>query len=224
MKTCPSFPEHQVENYFHQINRLSPFFQYFQIDFADGILVNDKTASVDDFISTLKQKDPASFKGLVFDIHLMVKDYESEIKKLETIKDLITIKNVLVHYSVVNNFTFDVMNFSSFSVGLVLNPEDTVEKLSGDFNLEKIPSIQIMTVIPGAQGRPFIPDALKKIEQLRMLDYRSEIFLDGAVNDKTLPLINSLKFKPDVICPGSYLTKCNDDDLQSRRDYLLKFA
>jgi pentose-5-phosphate-3-epimerase len=34
--------------------------------------------------------------------------------------------------------------------------------------------------------------------------------LDGAVNDKTLPIINDLKYKPDVVCPGSFLTKAKD--------------
>ena len=79
-----------------------------------------------------------------------------------------------------------------------------------------------MSVTPGVQGNPFLPNTLKKIEQLRILGYRFKIFLDGAVNDKTLPFINEQKFKPDVICPGSYLTKT--DQLQSHVDFLNKFT
>ena len=67
-----------------------------------------------------------------------------------------------------------------------------------------------MSVVPGVQGNPFLPDTLKKIQQLRMLGYKPNIFLDGAVNDKTLPIINKLKYKPDVICPGSFLAKAKD--------------
>ena len=75
-----------------------------------------------------------------------------------------------------------------------------------------------MSVTPGVQGNPFSPDTLLKIEQLRVLGYKSKIFLDGAVNDRTLPVINKLKYKPDVICPGSFLTKAKD--LEANVKYL----
>jgi pentose-5-phosphate-3-epimerase len=77
-----------------------------------------------------------------------------------------------------------------------------------------------MSVTPGVQGNPFFPETLVKIEQLRLLGYRNKIFLDGAVNDKTLLIINKLKYKPDVICPGSFLTKAKD--LEKNVEYLNK--
>lgn len=223
MKTCPSILEPYAKNYILQIKRLSPYFQYFQIDIADDLLVDNKTASLEDLITQLKAEGTENFQDISFDFHLMVKDYESEIKKLEEIKDLIQIKNVFVHRAVVNNFAFDVMNFFSFPVGIALDPKDSVEDLKTNFTLEMIPVIQIMTVVPGAQGKPFEPDALNKVGQLRALDYRNKIYLDGAVNDKTLPAINALESKPDYVCPGSFLTKCPDDKLKERADYLLKF-
>lgn len=80
-----------------------------------------------------------------------------------------------------------------------------------------------MSVIPGAQGKPFIEYTVNKVEQLRVLGYRSNIFLDGAVNNKTLPIINSYKFKPDFICPGSFLAKAKEEELPKRVKYLLEF-
>lgn len=224
MDICPSILESDATNYLSQIKRLSPYFKYFQIDIADGIFVDNKTAPLNQVIETVKKTDPAELRDITLDFHLMVKDYATEIKKLEEISGMVKIKNVLVHFSVVNNFGFDVLKFSPFSVGIVLNPDESVENLKSSFNLEQIPSIQIMSVIPGAQGKPFMPETLNKIDQLRSLDYRSEIFLDGAVNSKTLPAINEMKSKPDFVCPGSYLTKCPDNELKQRSDYLLKFA
>ncbi len=224
MDICPSILEFDASNYLLQIKRLSPYFKYFQIDIADGVYVDNKTASLDEVIDAIKRTNPVELKDITLDFHLMVRDYETEIKKLETINEKVKIKNVLVHFSVVNNFGFDVLKFSPFSVGIVLNPDESVENLKSSFNLEQIPSIQIMSVIPGAQGKPFMPETLNKIDQLRSLDYRSEIFLDGAVNSKTLPVINEMKSKPDFVCPGSYLTKCPDNELKQRSDYLLKFA
>lgn len=218
MRICPSILEFKAEDYVKKIERLSPYYQYFQVDIADGILVDNKTATLDEFINEIN-KD--RFQTLTFDFHLMVKNYQDDIKKLETIKNIINIKNIFIHLSVVNNFAFDVLSFSPFPVGLVLNPEDEVETLRKKFNLEKIPFLQIMSVIPGAQGKPFVPETLNKIEQLRLLNYRKEIFLDGSVNDKTMPVINSLKFKPDVVCPGSFLTKAQD--LKNNVEYLKRY-
>ena len=161
MRICPSILEYKAKDYLDQIERLSPYYQYFQIDFADGILVDNKTATLDNFINEVKKNYSSSevekldssrqTRTLTFDFHFMVKDYETEIQKLEKLKN--------------------------------------------------IPFLQIMSIIPGAQGKPFIPETLNKIEQLRLLSYRKEIFLDGLVNDQTMTTINSLKFKLDVVCP-----------------------
>jgi pentose-5-phosphate-3-epimerase len=77
-----------------------------------------------------------------------------------------------------------------------------------------------MSVNPGRQGQPFLLETLKKIEQLRLLGYRNKIFLDGGINEKTIPEILAQKFLPDVLCPGSFLTKADEKDLSKRVDYL----
>ena len=150
----------------------------------------------------------------------MVSDFEKDIFKLNQLKKLINIKNIFIHFSAIKNFKLKIENLSSLPIGLTLNPEDQVDDLVNRYNLKQIQVMQIMSVVPGVQGNPFLPDTLKKIEQLRLLGYKNKIFLDGAVNDKTLPIINRLKYKPDVICPGSYLTKAKD--LKKNVNYLNK--
>lgn len=54
MQTVPSILEKDCSQLFYQINRLSPYFQRFQVDIADGIYVDNKTASLDNFIKYLK--------------------------------------------------------------------------------------------------------------------------------------------------------------------------
>jgi ribulose-phosphate 3-epimerase len=116
----------------------------------------------------------------------------------------------------------DIPKLSPIPIGLTLNPSEQVSDLESHYNLDNVPSIQIMSVTPGVQGNPFIPETLNKIEQLRVHGYRFKIFLDGAVNDKTLPAINKQKFKPDVICPGSFLTKAKD--LEKNVEYLKNYV
>jgi len=155
----------------------------------------------------------------------MVKDYKTEIKKLEELKKLIKINLILIHFSAIDNCLpagkageLKINNLSPLPIGLTLNPEDQVSDLTIHYPLNTIPCIQIMSVTPGLQGNPFLPKTLKKIEQLRDLGYRKEIFLDGAVNDKTIPVILAKKYQPDFICPGSYLTKAKD--LEKNVEYL----
>lgn len=229
MDICPSILEKKAQNYLKQIKKLSSYFNYFQIDIADGIYVDNNTASLDDFIEQLTSGNFKNFitlqtlKTLVFDFHLMVKDYKKEIEKLKKVSHLINIKNIFIHFNLFPTNTYLLTPNTYFNIGLVLNPEDKVYDLANQYNLKNIKSLQIMSVNPGAQGQSFILETLNKIEQLKKLDYRNKIFLDGAVNDKTLPIINSKKYKPDVLCPGSFLTKSPDKDLKNRVNFLLKF-
>lgn len=218
MQICPSILEPTAESLFTTINRLSPFYKYFQIDIADGIYVSNKTVQIDDLSHYLSNQVTKLPTNLIFDFHLMVKDYETEIMKLEKLKNLIKINNILIHFSAITNFQLPISNLSTLPIGLTLNPEDQVADLARHYNLNDIQAIQIMTVIPGVQGNPFVHESLNKIEQLRVLGYKSKIFLDGAVNDKTVLIINKLKYRPDVICPGSFLTKAKD--LEANVKYL----
>ena len=206
MQTVPSILEKTPEDLFFQINKLSPYFSHFQIDIADGIFVPNKTVQIEEIKDSLN-KDSLYKDCLLFDFHLMVFDFEKDITKLNQLKKLINIKNIFIHYSAIKNFKLKISNLSPIPIGLTLNPEDQVDNLTNHYSLKQIPLIQIMSVIPGVQGNPFLPEMLNKIEQLRDIGYRKEIFLDGAVNEKTIPVILSKKYQPDFICPGSYLTK-----------------
>ncbi|MBI5122278.1 hypothetical protein HZA75_00305 [Candidatus Roizmanbacteria bacterium] len=222
MQTVPSILEKTPEDLFFQINKLFPYFPRFQIDIADGIFVPNRTVQIEEIIRFLKgsvKTDP--YKNLLFDFHLMVSDFEKDITKLNQLKKLIKIKNIFIHFSAIRNWKlFEIRNLSSFPIGLTLNPEDQVDDLTSHYSLKQIPTIQIMSVVPGVQGNPFLPNTLKKIELLRLLGYRNKIFLDGAINEKTIPIILAKKYQPDFICPGSYLTKAKD--LEKNVNYLNK--
>lgn len=208
MQVCPSILEQKVEDYFLTLKKLSPYSNYFQLDFTDGFYVENKTADFDVFLNQITNHQ-SLVANLIFDFHLMIRDYEKIIEKLEKIKETFNIKSVFIHFDLSpKNSVFNKKY--SLPIGLVLNPQDQVHDLTNQYNLLEISAIQIMSVVPGAQGKPFIPDTLNKIEQLRLSDYRNKIYLDGGINEATLPLIKSLKYQPDVICPGSFLTKTKE--------------
>lgn len=231
MIICPSILESITDDYLKTIKKLSSFFNYFQLDIADGVYVKNKTAPIDDILKTLNTQQ-LLITNNYFDFHLMTKNYKNDIEKIFSYKDKIKIKNIFIHYNLKPKEPFfnnqkkspTINHKSLINIGLAINPEDKISDLAKNYNLNSISIIQIMSVNPGAQGNPFIENTIKKIEQLRILGYRNKIFLDGGINDKTIHFILRQKFFPDVICPGSFLTKAkNETELKKRIDFLLKF-
>lgn len=218
MIIIPSILEKTAGAYMSQIQKLSKYYAHFQIDIADGIFVSNKTAQIEELEKTMKQSNNRTIKNLSFEFHLMVQDYEKEIEKLEKLRNWLNIKTVLVHASLFPNYQLLTTNYKLFSFGLVLNPEDSVKTIKTKYELEKVPIIQIMSVNPGAQGNPFIPETLQKVEQLRNANYKNIISLDGGINNATIPYILSQKFQPDIVCPGSFLTRA--ENLEERVVYL----
>ena len=150
MLTVPSILEKNAPSLFYQINKLSTYFKRFQIDIADEIFVPNRTVQIDEIKDSLN-KDCLNKDSLSFDFHLMVKDYKTEIKKLEELKKLIKINLILIHYSVFPKpYPLNPKSYS-IPIGLTLNPEDQVSDLTIHYPLNIIPCIQIMSVTPGLQ-------------------------------------------------------------------------
>jgi len=204
MIIVPTILEKELDLFFFQIQKLSPYFNTFQIDIADNQFVPNRTITINEITRVIQNgRFPVDNKHY-FDFHLMVNDVRQNLEDLRRLSELIKINHVLVHYP---HFATDYEPFNEFSVGLVLNTENSVFELKQMCNLNTIPVVQIMTVIPGFQGSPFIPEMLNKIEHLKQAGYRNKIYLDGGINEQTLPLISSLTNLPDVLCIGSFLTK-----------------
>lgn len=218
MQIIPAILEKNPSSFFSQIKRLLPYFKHFQIDIANESFVSNRTVQIEEITQHLPHFHLQNYIHTVsFDFHLMVKDYQTEVEKLLKLKDYFLIKTIFVHYSLLPNIQYLKSNFP-FSFGLVLNPEDSVEKLSKLYSFKTISSIQIMSIHPGFQGAQFLPQTLQKVEQLRLLGYRSKIYLDGGINDETLRIILSRKYIPDALVVGSYLTKA--ENLKERVKFL----
>src|SRR5437660_1590516 len=126
MIVTPSILVDSVDEFWPQVKVLSPYYQHFQVDITDGELFpTPKTVQIDDIVSSLAQNQELIAANL-FDFHLMVKDYEAEIKKLAQLRESIKIDTVLVHFSVLPNYQLLATSYSSFKIAIVLNPEDTV--------------------------------------------------------------------------------------------------
>ena len=70
----------------------------------------------------------------------------------------------------------------------------------------------VMSVIPGAAGQTFEPDALHKISVLaatrKKYGLKYTISVDGGINDKTAQMC--WESGADLLVSGSYLARAND--------------
>lgn len=204
----PSLLEKNTGELFGHIERMRSYYSFFQIDIADGDFVPNRTLQPEDIGAYLRTNSPP-VKDLVFDIHLMVRDYASYMQRILRLRLLLPVRCVLVHFGA--HLHEEDTKKAPFPVGLVLNPGDEIDDVVKNYSsLDIFPEIQLMTVEPGFQGSPFIGQSLNKIEQLRNNNYRNEILIDGAVNPETASIMSRLPCKPDTICPGSYLTRAPD--------------
>lgn len=213
MQVVPTLLNQTLDEFDLQLRTLSQYFNYFQIDIADGEFVPNRTIQIENLILYFATHQPPT-ANLQFDFHLMTKDVEAEILKVGQLRNILHINHVLVHFSIVANRDQQLTT----QYGLVLNPEDQLIDVREKITLTQIPVIQIMTVQPGFQGSEFLPITLNKIEQLRLTNYRNSILIDGGINEETLPVILERQYKPDILCIGSYLTKL--DQLEDKVNYL----
>lgn len=217
MNIYPSILETDIQELSNDLTRLTPHFDYLQIDIADGIFVPNKTIQIGD-IKTLMEFPEWDLAYLQFEFHLMVQDYATPLRELEDIPD-IYIRNVFIQLKALQHTFDELSDHTPFDVGVVLNPEETVEDSWGQ--VKDFASIQLMTVQPGQQGNPFLPEVLDKITQLREKGYEGEIVLDGAINEENLRTVMQKPHQPDAVCPGSYF---KTEDVAERLEKLRSIA
>jgi len=220
MNIVPSLVEQTAQDLFDRITFLSPYYKQFQIDIEDGIFIQNKTLPIEQFVSYVRKNHISLSPSLIYDFHFMSMDYERSMELIDQIKTFIRIDVIFIHTALHPRYLLLRDKCPHFRLGLVINPEEDVKSLNEIYSFKTIPLIQLMTIHPGPQGQPFIPKALNKIEQLRNYGFRGKIYIDGAVNETTVPLMASLLHKPDVLCPGSYLAKAPAEDLKRRVAFL----
>ncbi len=163
---------------------------FVHIDFADNIFVQNQTIdaqTVGEF--------PTNFHK---EAHLMV------AKPINWIDRLVEagFERIIFHIECEDNVEecIEYIKNKGLEVGLAINHETSIEKLTPF--IDKIDVILIMTIVPGFQGQPFIPEALEKVKEIKA-KYSVRIGVDGHVNsDNAKQIINS---GVDFMVVGSYL-------------------
>ncbi len=161
------------------------------------------------------------YTNLPFDVHLMISPVHKYIKDYaEAGADIITI-----HPEATENLLESINFIKKFNkkVGVSLNPNSKI-KLVLD-HLDKINLILVMSVFPGFGGQKFMPEVLKKIEELnkirneKKLDYDIEV--DGGINFSNSKLVKEAG--ANILVSGTTIFNENNGDLKKNIE-TLKFS
>ena len=174
MIVIPAILDTDSDNVIGQLNKLRGHVDWIQIDLADDTMTNSSTFDLYDLVGEVDDFD--------IEVHLMTID---PIKYLDACASL-DAKRVYFHLGEVESPSqiLDAMDPYDFTKGIVLSPQTPVEDVFT--YIDEIDAVQVMTVVPGAQGGKFLEESLNKISYLR--ERRGDIWIavDGGVNKDTI--------------------------------------
>ena len=170
---------------------------YLHLDVMDGIFVDNKTYTYEEFY------DITRYTTKPKDIHLMVSDVKKYIDEFSKMNP----EFITFHYEAASEVS-SVINYIKdlgIKVGMSIKPSTDISEIVK--YLDYLDLILVMSVEPGRGGQTFIEDSVRKIEQLYNLreqnHYAYKIEVDGGINDETIKKCE----KADICVVGSFITK-----------------
>lgn len=154
------------------------------LDVMDGKFVERKTF---DHKLVDKIKDLTS---LMLDVHLMVKDPINVIDDYAKAgADIIT-----VHYEACKDLeaTLKLIKSKNVLAGVAINPKTPALKLKDILKTGLVDIVVVMGVKPGASGQAIIPGSAEKVAELREMDKRIYIEIDGGVTLKNVSILRKM--------------------------------
>lgn len=184
---------HEFKERFNKLIKIS---KNIQIDFMDGKFVKSKSISITALPNLKKYKNN-------FEAHLMVKAPEKYIKKLSS-KGF---KKIIFHYEAIKNpnkiiqlaIKIKKLNLVPF---LAINPSTPLSKILPI--LSYFHGALFLGVNPGKEHQHFIPKVYEKIKQLRKINKKIIIQVDGGVNENVVKKLK--KLGANYINSGSFIS------------------
>ena len=163
------------------------------VDVMDGVFVKNKTFD-HTFVDKIKD-----MTNLMLDVHLMVANPEHVIDDyVNAGADILT-----VHYEACKNIeeTLKYLKSKNIVCGLAINPKTPALKIKDLLDDDLVDMVTVMSVNPGAYGQKFIPGSAEKVAEIREMNKKVYIEIDGGVTTKNAEILRKLGV--NIIVSGS---------------------
>ena len=159
-----------------------------------------------------------NYTKLPFDVHLMISPVHKYIKDYANAgADIITI-----HPEATDNLVNSINHIKELKkkVGVSLNPDTEIDVIIN--LLDQIDLVLIMSVFPGFGGQKFMPEVIKKIEELNKIkmekDLKYDIEVDGGINFSNSKIV--LNAGANILVSGTTIFNENNGDIKKNIDSL----
>ncbi len=196
MIVIPAFLDTDSDAAIAKMHALRAVAPWIQIDVADGTMTDSHTCDIYDFVGEVDDFD--------VEVHIMSTTPEAYFDACAAIDA----RRVYFHLNAVESphAVLRAMDPYDFTKGIAISPQTEAHDVFP--YIDDIDAVQIMTVVPGAQGGAFLPDMLHKVTHVR--ERRGDIWIgvDGGVNAQTIPEIKITG--ADAVGVGSALMQAKD--------------
>ena len=153
-----------------------------------------------------------------FDVHLMISPVHKYIKDYaDAGADIITF-----HPEATANILETINYIKQFNkkVGISLNPNSSIDLIRD--HIDKVNLILVMSVFPGFGGQKFMPEVLKKIEELKNIKIKNSLNFDIEV-DGGIDFNNSkdvIKAGANILVSGTTIFKEGNGNIKKNIEEL----
>ena len=158
------------------------------------------------------------YTKLPFDVHLMISPVHKYIEDYAKAGANI----ITIHPEATNNLkeSIDLIKKLNVKVGVSLNPDTKIDVIENI--LDQVDLVLVMSVYPGFGGQKFIPDVVRKIENLGKLkkdkNLNFDIEVDGGINFENNKIV--IKAGANILVSGTTIFKENNGNIKKNIDSL----
>jgi ribulose-phosphate 3-epimerase len=173
------------------------FTSWVQFDIMDGLFVPPQSVNSSE-IAAVKP-------DFEFDVHLMVRHPESYFESFR----LAGARRITMHFEACVHPRDWLMYVKKLGLeaGLAINPETPAEEITPSI-AEQSDMLLLLSVHPGYYGKPFIPEVLDKLKELRREYPGMRIGMDGGIKAENITRVAAAGV--DEICVGSAIFAAAD--------------
>ena len=201
-KIIPTVFAHNAKDFNKRFSKLIKIANYIQIDFMDGKFVSGKSIELNKIPNLKKYKNN-------FEAHLMVKNPQNWVKRC-LVKGF---DKIIFHIEAVRNAKeaikiIDYVKNKGKKCFVAINPSTPLERIIPLIIGSDIDGILIMGVYPGKEHQNLVGNVFARIRQIKKLNKKIVVQIDGGVNDKT-----ALRFSragEDLINTGSFVSEAKN--------------